>query len=80
LFRVLTLSGDYTKVSSRSVQKTLGTFSNGDRYSARLALRMRRLYIVAGYVRAVQETSVVPGGPRMVNSYYVSLSRWFNVF
>jgi hypothetical protein len=80
LFRVLTLSGGYTNVSSRSIQKSLDTFNNGDRFSARLALRMRRLYIIAGFDHAVQESSAVPGGPRSVNSYYVSLSRWFNIF
>jgi hypothetical protein len=80
LFRVLTLSGGYTNLSSNSVRSALGTFNNGDRFNARLALRMRRLYIVAGLDRAIQESSSVPGGPRRVNSYYVSLSRWFNVF
>jgi hypothetical protein len=80
LFRVLTLSGNYTNVSGNSVQKSLNTFNNGDRYSARIALRMRRLYLIAGFDHAVQTASAVPGGPRSVNSYYVSLSRWFNIF
>lgn len=80
LFRILTVSGVYTKVSSNAVRNALGTFNNGDRYSARVALRMRRLYLVAGFDRAIQESSVIPGGPRTVNSFYVSLSRWFNVF
>jgi hypothetical protein len=80
LLRVLTLSGSYTNVSSSSIQKSSDMFNNGDRYSARLALRMRRLYIIGGYDRAVQTSSTVPGGPRSVNSYYVSLSRWFNIF
>jgi hypothetical protein len=79
-FRLMTVSGGYTNVSSSAVRKTLGTFNNGDRFNARIALRMRRLYMVAGFDRAVQESSIVPGGPRAVNSYYVSLSRWFNVF
>jgi hypothetical protein len=80
LFRVLTLSGGYTNVSSSAIRKTSDTFNNGNRYNARLALRMRRLYLVAGFDHAVQKSSVVPGGPRSVNSFYVSLSRWFNVF
>jgi hypothetical protein len=79
LFRVLTLSGTYTNVSSNSTRKALGTFNIGDRFNARIALRMRRLYIIAGFDHAIQESSAVPGGPRRVNSYYVSLSRWFNV-
>jgi hypothetical protein len=79
-FRILTLSGSYTNVSSNSVQNSLNTFNNGDRYSARVAVRMRRLYLIAGFDHAVQTASAVPGGPRSVNSYYVSLSRWFNIF
>ncbi len=80
LLRVLSLFGGYTKVSSNSTQNELGTFNNGKRFNARLELRMRRLNIFAGYDRAVQDSSAVPGGPKVVNSYYVSLSRWFNVF
>jgi hypothetical protein len=80
LFRILTLSGGYTNVSSSATQKALGTFNNGDRFNARLTVRMRRLYFIAGFDHAVQESSAVPGGPRAVNSFYVSLSRWFNVF
>jgi hypothetical protein len=80
LFRTLTLFGGYTNVSSNSTQKDFGTFNKGDRYNARLELRLRRLNIFAGFDRAAQNASVVPGGPRTVNSYYVSLSRWFNVF
>ncbi len=80
LFRVLTLSGSYTKVSSNSIRNEIGTLNNGERYNARVTVRMRRLYLIGGYDRAIQESSVVPGGPQVVNSYYVSLSRWFNVF
>jgi hypothetical protein len=80
LFRRVTVSGGYTNVSSSTTQRTLGSFNNGDRYNARLELRLRRLRIVGGFDRAIQEASAVPGGPRVVNSYYLSLSRWFDVF
>jgi hypothetical protein len=80
LFRRLTLSGSYSNVSSNTVRKALDTFNNGDRVYARLSYRMRRLYIQGGFSRGVQESSAISGGPRTVNSYYVSLSRWFDVF
>jgi hypothetical protein len=80
LFRVVTVFGGYTNVSSNTTQNALGTFNNGDRFNARLELRMRRLNIFAGFDRAMQQASAIPGGPKTVNSYYVSLSRWFNVF
>jgi hypothetical protein len=80
LFRILTVFGGYTNVSGSTMRKALGTSNNGDRYHARLTLRMRQLQIYGGFDRSVQEVSAIPGGPRAVNSYYVSLSRWFNVF
>jgi hypothetical protein len=80
LFRVLTLSGNYSKVTSNTSQNALSTFNKGDRFNVRLAVRMRRLYFIAGFDRALQNSSAVPGGIRNVNSFYVSLSRWFNLF
>ena len=80
LFRILTVSAGYTNVSSSAMRNTFDTFNNGDRYSARFSLRMRRFYFAGGFDRAMQDSSAVPGGPRRVNSFYVSLSRWFNVF
>ena len=80
LFRKLNLNGGYTKVSSSTIQSPLSTFDNGNRYYANLELRLRRLDILGGYARAVQETTAVPGGPRTTNSFYVSVARWFNIF
>jgi hypothetical protein len=80
LFRVLNVAGGYTKVSSSTIMRASSVFNNGNRFNARLRLRMRRLDILAGFTRGEQESSVIPGGPRAVNSYYVSLSRWFDVF
>lgn len=80
LFRSVIVSGGYTKVSSSTIQNALGTFNNGNRYNARFEWRLRRLNVLGGFDHAVQEASAVPGGPRAVNSYYVSLSRWFNVY
>jgi hypothetical protein len=80
LFRKLNLNGGYTKVSSSTIQTPLSTFDNGNRYYANLELRLRRLDILGGFDRAVQETTAVPGGPRTTNSFYVSVARWFNIF
>ena len=50
-------SGGYTNVSSSTIQKALGTFNNGDRYNARIELRLRRLKIFGGFDRTVQKTA-----------------------
>ena len=80
LFRRVTVNGGYTKVSSSAIQQSLGTYDHGDQYYAQLELRMRKLWIQGGFERAAQEASAVPGGPQVVNSFYVNLSRWFKAF
>lgn len=80
LFRKITVSAGYTNVSSSTIRRALGTLNNGDRFNTRVELRLRKLNISGGFNRAVQEVSSVPGGPRMINSYYMSLSRWFEIF
>ena len=80
LFRRVTVSGGYAKVSSDTLQQSLGTYNHGDHYYARLDLRLRKLLIQSGFDRAIQQASVVPGGPQVVNTFFVSLSRWFKLF
>lgn len=80
LFRIVTVSGGYTNVSSSTMRRSAETLNDGNRYYTRLQVRFRRLTILGGFNRAAQEASAVPGGPRVVNSFYVSLSRWFEVF
>jgi hypothetical protein len=75
----MTVSSGYTNVASNTHQKELGAFNYGDRYNVRFELKLRRLRLIGGFDRVAQEASAVPGGPRTVNSYFVSLSRWFNI-
>lgn len=80
LFRRVSVSGGYANVASSTTQNQFGAFNNGDRFNVRADYRLRRFSVAGGFDRAMQEVSTLPGGPRVVNSYYLSLSRWFNVF
>jgi hypothetical protein len=80
LFRRLTFGGGYARFRSSTQLRTDGVLNNGERYNFRTEYRLRKFSLVGGFSRSMQDVSTVPGGPRLVNSYYLSLSRWFNVF
>ena len=72
----------YTKVIKEINPKQIMVYSL-DRDTPEKSLHkvsVKEMEHIAGFDHAVQNSSIVPGGPRTVNSYYVSLSRWFKVF
>jgi hypothetical protein len=80
VFRRVSVVGSYSQFSS-SVSQTGASSNNlGSRYSFRSEYRLRKFSFLTGFNHSSQQVSFVPGGPRVVNSYYLSLSRWFNVF
>jgi hypothetical protein len=81
LFRRLTIGGGYTNFKSNNKSSMgLPVLSDGDRYFVRGRYLLRRFEVEGGYTRVNQDVSTIPGGPRNYNTYYISLSRWFNLF
>jgi hypothetical protein len=80
LFRRMSVGGGYARFKSSTTRIGVGTSNTGDRYNVRAEYRLRKFSLIGGFNRSMQEVSSVPDGPRLVNSYYVSFSRWFNVF
>jgi hypothetical protein len=82
LFRRLSAGGGYSKFSSGTLQQLIGAGlrTEGDLYHAHIDYRLRKFSFGGGYNRVMQGTSTVSGPPRIVNSYFISLTRWFNVF
>jgi hypothetical protein len=80
MIRRVILNGGYTKISSDTKAGGFGVITNGDRYFANAIYQLRRFELQGGYSRINQDVSSIPGGPRNINTYYITLSRWFNVF
>ncbi len=80
LFRRVTLTGGYSEFQSSTTGGASGSSSVGERYNLRTEYIRRKFSFVGGLNRSTQEVSTILGGSRTVNSYYLSLSRWFNVF
>lgn len=78
--RRLTFGGGYSKVSSDARTGLNGVLTTGDRYFVDAIYQLRLFQVQGGYSRVNQDVSTIPGGARNVNSFFISLSRWFNVF
>jgi hypothetical protein len=80
LFRRISVSGGYSWFASDMQSSLSGALNTGSSYNARVQYRVRKFQLGGAYSHTQQETSTLVGGPRMINSFYLSLSRWFNVF
>jgi hypothetical protein len=80
LFRRITVTGGYSQFTSETTSSVSGALNTGSHYNAMLQYRLRKFQFSGGFNRTQQATSTVVGGPRVLNSFYLSLSRWFNVF
>lgn len=80
LFRHLSLAAAYSQFRNSTIRLDQGLMDRGNRGNFRTEYRLRKFTFVGGYNRAWQDVSTLPLGPRVVNSYYMSVLRWFNVF
>jgi hypothetical protein len=76
----LNLSVSYSKAFSdlNSPSHTLN--SSNMILNARLRYRVRKMYLDSGYTQFQQNIGAAGSKPSVINSYYVGISRWFNVF
>jgi hypothetical protein len=80
LFRRMSLASSYSQFRSETIRLDAGLLDRGNRYNFRTEYRLRKFTLIGGYNRSWQDVSTLPQGPRIVNSYYMSVLRWFNVF
>ena len=79
-FRRLHVSAAYSQVSS-ATEKPAGTNSaSGNRFGVTTSYPFRRLMFTGGFNRSQQEFTGMFGPPRVVDSYYGTVTRWFNIF
>ena len=80
LFRRINVSGSYAKSHSNIDAQSVSTFTESQIYNAHADYRLRKMTLSGGYSRVSQQATAIKNGPFMLNSFYVSFSRWFNVF
>jgi hypothetical protein len=78
--RRMVLTINYTNATSDTLSTVRSSFNNTERYYSRLDYNLRKIVLRAGYTRTFQGISASGLPPVTVNTYFVGISRWFNVF
>lgn len=78
--RRMSLTVYYTRANSDTTSFAAFSRNQRERYNARMEYRVRQLSVGAGFTRDHQGISASGAPPSVVNSYYIGISRWFNVF
>ncbi len=76
----ISLVGTYDRTWSETNSDVFRSQNEGDRYYLRLRYKVRKLWIGGTYKRVEQSITANGQPPRMVNSFSVEITRWFDVF
>ncbi len=76
----MTLTAHWVKARSDTSSTKKFSLNQTERFNSRMEYRLRQLSMVAGFTRDRQGISASGAPPSVVNSYYIGIARWFNVF
>lgn len=76
----LILAATYGKSASNTTSNGILSANDNSEYNALIQYQLRKLTFVSGYSRLEQGFSNTGTQPEIVSSYYMGLSRWFNIF
>ncbi len=54
--------------------------SNNNQFNTLIQYQVRKITFVSGYARLQQGFASSSTQPEIISSYYMGLSRWFNIF
>lgn len=78
--RKMYVTFNYTKAESNTLSNIRNSVNDTERYYGRLDYNLRKLVLRAGYTRAYQSISASGTPPATINTYFIGVSRWFNLF
>ena len=76
----LVLSASYSRSLSNTSSNGVSSLNETDEYNALIEYHVRKLNFDSGYARLGQGFSGSGTGPEVVSSFYIGVSRWFNLF
>ncbi len=75
------IGGNYVSVHSTTESLLANAINQAEIYNLRTEYRVRKLSFIGGFTRIDQGMNTSRNNlPTIVNSFYLSISRWFNVF
>ena len=78
--RKLLLSATFNRAISNTDGSTMFSRNNTEIFNAQMQYRLRRIGLQAGYTRFMQGISIAGLPPANFNSFFVGISRWFDIF
>ena len=76
----LILSASYSNSNSNTTYDEITSSNNTNEFNAFAQSQFRKLYFNSGYSRLEQGFSASGTAPEIISTFYVGISRWFNVF
>jgi hypothetical protein len=76
----LTVSGAYARAFSDTLGAQIPSHNDSEIFNAQVQYHLRRIGFQAGYTRFRQSISAGGAPPADTSSYFVGISRWFDIF
>lgn len=76
----LILAATYSSSTSNTFSNGIPSANENNQYNALIQYQVRKLSYISGYSRLQQGFSSTGTQPEVVSSYYMGISRWFNLF
>jgi len=76
----LILSANYANSSYNTVGNLITSANSNNQFNSLIQYQVRKLTFVSGFARLQQGFSTSGTKPEIISSYYMGLSRWFNIF
>lgn len=78
--RHLTISGTFSRALSNTLSEATNSRNNTEVFNGQLQYHFRRIGALAGFTRFTQGISASGIAPATANSFFVGVSRWFDIF
>jgi hypothetical protein len=78
--RRMLINVNWYRVWSDTVTTSLFSQNNSERYYGQMQYNLRKLSFRAGYWRVYQSLGGTAVAPALDNTYFFTVSRWFNLF
>ena len=76
----LTMSASYSNSNSNTWSNGISSSNDNNQFNALIQYQVRKMNVVSGYARLEQGFSGSGQKPEIISTYYMGLTRWFNIF
>jgi hypothetical protein len=76
----LTMSATYANANSNTWSNGIASANVNNQFNTLIQYQVRKMSVVSGYARLEQGFTGTGGKPETISSYYMGLTRWFNIF